>query len=190
MHTHLQSEGITAIMVTHHSAHVVASALQALLKQPLITAVIVIDNASSDETIPIIRVNFPTVQLITNTSNVGFGIANNQAMAMVKTRYALLINPDAALGNDALEILHRAARQYSDAALLGPALVMASGTEYPWYARDVFSARERNRSGIFRWFAIDPIRGVAGYPQGNCCVDWLPAGDTSKGYIQWFTDSN
>ena len=48
--------------------------------------VIVIDNASSDNSVEMVRDEFPGVRLIANTKNVGFAAANNQGMAIASGR--------------------------------------------------------------------------------------------------------
>jgi GT2 family glycosyltransferase len=55
---------------------------------------LVVDNASSDDSVTHIATHFPWVQLIQNTTNVGFAAANNQAMALAKGKYILLLNSD------------------------------------------------------------------------------------------------
>ena len=53
--------------------------------------IIIVDNASSDETLQIIKANFPLVEIIQNHKNIGFGRANNLAINQVKTNFALNI---------------------------------------------------------------------------------------------------
>jgi hypothetical protein len=55
---------------------------------------IVVDNASVDGSVELVRRDFPGVQLIANAENVGFVRANNQALARSKGRYILLLNSD------------------------------------------------------------------------------------------------
>ncbi len=57
--------------------------------------VIVIDNASSDDSCQEIRKNYPEVNLIENKKNIGFSAANNQGFAIAKGKYFLMLNPDA-----------------------------------------------------------------------------------------------
>jgi GT2 family glycosyltransferase len=59
--------------------------------------VVVVDNASSDGSADHIRNVYPQVQLIHNEQNVGFSKANNQAIAVTRGRYILLLNSDAFL---------------------------------------------------------------------------------------------
>src|SRR5262245_27299163 len=118
---------VTAILVTYNSADVVANALAALLAEPLVEKLIVVDNCSRDGTRELIRREFPKVTLIENPNNDGFGCANNIALEKVSTSYALLVNPDAVLAPGAVEKLLDAAAEYSDAAILAPALYDESG---------------------------------------------------------------
>lgn len=56
--------------------------------------VIVVDNASVDDSVEMVKKRFPKVVLIENKENVGFSGGNNQAMKISKGRYALLLNND------------------------------------------------------------------------------------------------
>lgn len=63
---------------------------------------LVVDNASNDDSVTHIATHFPWVQLIRNTTNVGFAAANNQAMALAKGKYILLLNSDTKVLSQAL----------------------------------------------------------------------------------------
>ena len=67
--------------------------------------VIVVDNASSDSSVDMIRVEFPEAQLIVNTENLGFGRANNQGMRAARGRYLLLLNSDTIVIDDSIQRL-------------------------------------------------------------------------------------
>ena len=56
--------------------------------------VIVVDNNSNDETVQMVKDEFPFVKLIENKKNLGFAAANNQAIKQAKGKYILLLNPD------------------------------------------------------------------------------------------------
>jgi len=62
--------------------------------------VIVIDNASEDNSVEMVHCDFPDVILIENQENRGFAAANNQGIAVAQGRYVLLLNSDTVvLGN-------------------------------------------------------------------------------------------
>lgn len=61
-----------------------------------------VDNASKDQSVELIRREFPDCPLIVNAQNVGFGRANNQALGLIRGRYVLLLNTDAFVAPDTL----------------------------------------------------------------------------------------
>jgi GT2 family glycosyltransferase len=67
--------------------------------------IIVVDNASSDSSVEMIRSEFPDVHLIANPENLGFGRANNQGMRAATGRYFLLLNSDTIVIDDSIQRL-------------------------------------------------------------------------------------
>lgn len=67
--------------------------------------VFVVDNASSDDSVTMVRKKHPKVHVIANTENLGFAKANNRALKEVSGRYILLMNPDTVLRQDTLRIM-------------------------------------------------------------------------------------
>jgi O-antigen biosynthesis protein len=67
--------------------------------------VIVVDNASSDNSPALARRQFPQVELIENRRNLGFAGGNNVALRRLKTDYAVLLNPDVVVADDWLREL-------------------------------------------------------------------------------------
>lgn len=129
---------VTAIIVAYNSADILPAALASLQNQPEISAIMVVDNASSDDTCDIVRKAFPSVTLIKNRTNEGFGRANNKALEQVKTPYALLLNPDAVMEEGAVAALLETVKQHEDAAIVAPALYDESGALLHSYKRSIF----------------------------------------------------
>ena len=91
----VHSEKTVAVsIVTWNSAEEISDCLDSLKTLPSTWQVWVVDNNSSDNTVEIIKNDFPNVQLIANKENVGFAAANNQVIKSTKTDYVLLLNPD------------------------------------------------------------------------------------------------
>lgn len=66
--------------------------------------VIVIDNASSDGSVAMVRSSFPQAILVANQTNLGFAAAVNQGLLLRKTDYYLVLNPDCYLSEDTLDV--------------------------------------------------------------------------------------
>jgi N-acetylglucosaminyl-diphospho-decaprenol L-rhamnosyltransferase len=96
---------VSVIFVSYNTEEMTKKAMM-LVKQSLPQLNIeihVIDNASKDNSVEMIRREFPEVHLIVNDVNVGFGRANNQALPFVKGRYILLLNTDAFVESDTIQ---------------------------------------------------------------------------------------
>ncbi len=103
------------------------SALQAA-RGSLNIQIIVVDNASRDNSVEILRTTYPSVELICNAVNVGFGRANNQAIAKARGRYVLLLNTDAFVSSDTLFKTVDFMEENSRCGVLGVKLVGANGS--------------------------------------------------------------
>jgi N-acetylglucosaminyl-diphospho-decaprenol L-rhamnosyltransferase len=93
--------------------------------------VVVVDNASRDGSVEILRTRYPTAELIQNRTNVGFGRANNQALPRMRARYALLLNTDAFVSPDTLRKTVDFMDAHSRCGVLGVKLVGPDGTMQP-----------------------------------------------------------
>lgn len=67
--------------------------------------IFVVDNASDDGSIEMLRTHFPGVITIENKRNVGFARANNAALARARGDYMLLINPDTLVQEDTIDVM-------------------------------------------------------------------------------------
>jgi len=123
---------VTVIVVTYNSAHCLA-ALHPLLQH--CPHIIVSDNASGDDTAAQAQARWPQAVVLAHERNLGFGAANNRALAQVQTPFALLLNPDCEMSVAQLQQLLAVADQIPEAAMLAPQLVEAHGqpeVNYRW----------------------------------------------------------
>jgi GT2 family glycosyltransferase len=115
---------VTVVVVTHFARAVIAPCLAAAAPA---ARVIVVDNASGDDTREIVRRALPEATIIANATGVGYGNAANQGLEAAETEFVLLLNPDAVLAPDAVPLLVAAADRWPDAAVLAPALRTPGG---------------------------------------------------------------
>ena len=85
---------VSVVIVTYNSASVISRCLQATAD---CDEVVVVDNASVDNTCEVIGNEFPAVKLIRNPDNRGFATATNQGIHATRCPFVLLLNPDAVL---------------------------------------------------------------------------------------------
>lgn len=123
---------VTLVVVTYNSAHCLP------LLAPLLSVcsnVIISDNGSDDDSATQAQSLWPQAKVLAHGRNLGFGAANNRALAQVNTPFALLLNPDCEMTPAALQELLSAAETFYDAAVLAPQL-MASDVKaeinYRW----------------------------------------------------------
>lgn len=91
--------------------------------------IIVADNASSDGTVAMLTEEFPAVVRIVNRENRGFGAANNQALHVMKGKYALLLNSDAVLTDGAVRKLWEFCEAHEQAGIVCGQLLNADGSK-------------------------------------------------------------
>ncbi len=115
------TKNLTIIITTFNSKNVI---LQSLSKINFAKYdVIVVDNNSQDQTIEIIEQNFSQVKLIKLAKNIGYGRANNVALRQTKTDFAMILNPDAFIFKDDIEIILNLMQKKQEIAIAGPLLL-------------------------------------------------------------------
>jgi N-acetylglucosaminyl-diphospho-decaprenol L-rhamnosyltransferase len=92
------------------------------------TRVFVVDNASTDGTVEMLREEFRDVELLAMNENLGFSKANNIAIRRGDSRYVLVLNPDTRLTEGALDRLIELMEQREDVGMCGCRLELEDGT--------------------------------------------------------------
>ncbi len=124
---------VTVVVVNYNTAHLLDRMFAALdaARGELRLQVIVVDNASRDNSVEILRNQHPDTELIVNPTNVGFGRANNQALTRARGRYVLLLNTDAFISSDTLEKTVKFMDTHPRFGVLGVTLVGFDGSLQP-----------------------------------------------------------
>jgi N-acetylglucosaminyl-diphospho-decaprenol L-rhamnosyltransferase len=120
---------------------------------------LVVDNASSDESVTMIRRDFPWVRLLENRQNVGFAAANNQAMAACTGEMIWLLNPDTLLLPSALATLLAFMEEHPEAGAAGSCLLNPDGTLQQACSPAPTLSRE-----LWRLLHLDAIHPYTQYP--------------------------
>jgi GT2 family glycosyltransferase len=120
---------VCAVIVNYNTRDLLEKCLSSLLAAADVKVhTIVVDNASTDGSVELVRTRFPEVEVIQLAENAGFARANNVAFTQCEAEYVLLLNSDAFLAEGALNALLDAAGRYPRAGVLGPRLHYSDGT--------------------------------------------------------------
>ena len=115
---------LSVIVVTFNSARTIARCLDSVraLEGVGEPEIVVVDNASADDSVALVRSAFPDAKVIENATNRGFAAANNAGIDRFAGDYVLLLNDDAWLAPDCARELIAAVAGEPDVATASPRL--------------------------------------------------------------------
>ncbi|HML74982.1 MAG TPA: glycosyltransferase family 2 protein [Anaerohalosphaeraceae bacterium] len=168
---------ISIIVVNWNTRDILKDCLRSVYEQTqdISFELIVVDNASSDSSVSMVKSEFPQVILIVNKENRGFAAANNQGMQIANGRYVLLLNSDTIVLDGAIQKTLVFGDKHPEAAVVGcrvlnpdkslqptcfmyPSLLnlfLSSTYLYKSFPRSRFFGRER-----MTWWFRDDVREV------------------------------
>jgi N-acetylglucosaminyl-diphospho-decaprenol L-rhamnosyltransferase len=200
----------TAIVVTYNSGQCIESCLDALLAQTG-WEIVVIDNASKDNTVSLARKFEPRVRVVANGDNKGWSGGQNQGVKLASGDVCVLVNPDAIPEPGALDRLVAALSRYDAGAAGG--ILLLEGDEiqkgnivrrFPTLSRslaevlllnNIWPLNPLNRS----WRLLDMDYSVAqsidGGVSGACMAfrrtTWEKVGGFDEGFYPcWYDDQD
>jgi GT2 family glycosyltransferase len=124
---------ISVIIVNHNGEAHLRRCLESLENQGPDLEILLVDNASTDGSVAIVKDDFSQVRLIEHDSNVGFAAANNIAAGAAAGNALLLLNVDAWLEEGALDLLAKALDHDPRLAVAAPRLLYPDGSlQFGW----------------------------------------------------------
>ena len=122
---------VSVIIVNWNTKDILQNCLDSIYQtiDNLPCEIIVVDNASSDGSVEMLQERYPQVIKIYNQVNRGFGAANNQVFAVMKGKYALLLNTDTILQPQAVNKLWDFCEVNDKTAIVCGQLLNADGTK-------------------------------------------------------------
>ena len=112
--------------------------------------IIVVDNASSDESAAMMRRDFPEVTLLVHTENAGFPKGNNKGVELAKGEYICILNPDTVVAEDTFVKMLEFAQSQRHFGIAGCKLIDGSGAFLP----------ESKRGVPTPWVAFTKVSGL------------------------------
>lgn len=137
--------------------------------------VIMVDNGSTDGTLEWVKEHHPEIQLICNQANLGFTRGNNQAMALAKGDFLLLLNPDTLLTEDCFGPQIAYMRENPNVAITIPKVLNSDGSFQHQSRRG-----DARPAAVFGYFLklgklFPKNRALNGYLQS-----WLPEDEVAE----------
>lgn len=135
---------VSIIIVNYNTKRLLDNCLESIINNTVeITyEIIVSDNGSTDGSIDMIKERYPSVKLIQNNANIGFGAANNRALDIATGKYILYLNSDTLFLNNAVKYFYEFWETASDEREIGALgcvlvdennCVIHSGAPFPSY---------------------------------------------------------
>ncbi len=114
----MESKKLTIVIVTFKSEHKILNCLDSISNE---TPVIIVENSNNKNFKNKIEKNYDNVSCILVGENKGYSSANNIGLSAVKTKYALVLNPDTVLDKNAIKNFFALSNTKNDFWLMGPA---------------------------------------------------------------------
>lgn len=121
---------LSIIIVNWNVSHLLDQCLATIYSAPqgMTYEVIVVDSASSDDSVAMVRSKYPEVKLLAQTENVGFTRGNNLGLEIATGRYLLLLNPDTEVMGDALHDMVQYLDNHPTVGIVGPHTLNTDGS--------------------------------------------------------------
>lgn len=121
---------LSIIIVSWNVEKLLKACLRSLFENTkgLTFEIMVVDNNSSDNSVRMIKYDFPQVKIIENKANLGFTKANNQAIRSANGRYIMLMNPDTEIMDNSLHKMLQFMEDHKDCGALGCRLLNSDGS--------------------------------------------------------------
>ena len=118
------------VIVTYNGAKWIRKCLGSVYDSDIEAIPIIIDNNSSDETLRIIRAEYPQTEIVETYANLGFGKANNIGIKMAMDRgadYIYLLNQDAWVDGNTFSLLIEVMERHPEYGIVSPIHLTGNG---------------------------------------------------------------
>ncbi len=121
---------ISICIVTHNNEDNILPVLDSIYKysKDFFFDTFVVDSKSNDNTVNLIKTNFPQVNIIALNENKGFGYGHNQVLEKINSDYHVILNPDITFNINIFDILSDYLESNKDVAMVTPKILNDDGS--------------------------------------------------------------
>ena len=197
---------MSVVIVNWNAGELLPRCVQSLVEtaMDLVSEIVVVDNASTDDSVAKLRAAFPEVMVLVNEHNRGFSAANNQGLRHTHGRYVLLLNPDTEVRPGALASLVGFLDTHPQVGACGPKLLNPDGTPQKCVGKLPSLGHEFTEKYFNNWLARWNVGGYltrsyarakpVGYVSGACLLLRRRAveevGPLDENFFMYFEDAD
>ena len=148
---------ITVVIATFRSEEKIKNCLNSIDKQ---TKVLVIENSNNLSFKENLEKEFINVECVLAGANIGYGSANNIGLKQIKTKYALILNPDTTLHLSALDNFIKATEKIYDFAIMAPYIQETKDNLDKNYLKNISPVEVENVKGFAMFLNISEFKEV------------------------------
>jgi len=148
---------ITIVIASFKSEKKIKNCLNSIDKQ---AKVLVIENSNNLSFKENLEREFNNVECFLTGANIGYGSANNIGLKKVKTKYALILNPDASLDSSALENFIKATEKVHNFAIMAPYIQEEKNKFDKNYLKNISPVEVGNVKGFAMFLNISEFKEV------------------------------
>ena len=177
---------LSIVIVNYNTRDLLRQCLASVAKFAPDAQTIVVDNASRDDSVAMLRAEFPKVETIALAENVGFARGNNAGLPIATGEYVLLLNSDTVVEDDSLAKCVAYLDANPDVGGLSPRLLGADGAwqqpmhPFPSLADELRQAFRRPTrgdpngwlTGTALFLRSSAMREIGGKLDGGCFMYW------------------
>ena len=148
---------ITIVIASFKSEKKIKNCLNSIDKQ---AKVLVIENSNNLSFKENLEREFNNVECFLTGANIGYGSANNIGLKKVKTKYALILNPDASLDSSALENFIKATEKVHNFAIMAPYIQEEKNKFDKIYLKNIHPVEVENVKGFAMFLNISEFKDI------------------------------
>lgn len=163
---------VAVVILNYNGASMLAKFLPSVIEYSPGAGIVVADNASTDDSVAVLRESFPTVRLLQLDRNYGFAGGYNKALEQVDAEYLLLLNSDVEVAEGWIEPLLSFMEQHPAAVACQPKILAYNNKTYFEYAGAAGGFIDRYGYPYCRGRLFDTVEEDKGQYNDVCRVFW------------------
>ena len=163
---------VAVVILNYNGASMLAKFLPSVIEYSPGAGIVVADNASTDDSVAVLRESFPTVRLLQLDRNYGFAGGYNKALEQVDAEYFLLLNSDVEVAEGWIEPLLSFMEQHPAAVACQPKILAYNNKTYFEYAGAAGGFIDRYGYPYCRGRLFDTVEEDNGQYNDVCRVFW------------------